>query len=301
MHLVHPKVVWPKRFRAPSHTMHVPLKDLMLEIRSLEPFPGVAARVLEVAGREDVVPSELIELVQTDPGITSKVLKLCNSAYYGFQREIASLHEAGNLLGVTTLVNLVLTSSAGKYFRDYGSARGQSMDARWQQCVSNAIGARLIASEHQLVDPDRAYTAGLLENIGHLVLDRFLEEALAEIRTKALSGADLMDAEREVLGLHHAEIGARLSTRWSLPSVLVEVIRHHHEPELAGKDAALAATVHLAEILTQELAVKAGDEPLRYSLNDKALDLTGLTRTQLAGFAEELRAEMVRARDFVSG
>ena len=71
MHLVHPKVVWPKRSRAPSHTMHVPLKDLMLEIRSLEPFPGVAARVLEVAGREDVVPSELIELVQTDPGITS--------------------------------------------------------------------------------------------------------------------------------------------------------------------------------------------------------------------------------------
>ena len=120
--------------------MHVPLKDLMYEMRSLEPFPGVAARVLEVAGRDEVVPSELIELVQTDPGITSKVLKLCNSAYYGFQREIAALHEAGNLRGVTTLVNLVLTSSAGKYFRDYGSAKGHSMESRWEQCVSNAIG-----------------------------------------------------------------------------------------------------------------------------------------------------------------
>jgi HD-like signal output (HDOD) protein len=154
----------------------------MFEMRSLEPFPGVAARVLEVAGRTEVVPSELIELVQTDPGITSKVLKLCNSAYYGFQREIASLHEAGNLLGVTTLVNLVLTSSAGKYFRDYGSAKNRSMEARWEQCVSNAIGARLIAKRHGKVDPDRAYTAGLLENIGHLVLDRFLDEAIEEIR-----------------------------------------------------------------------------------------------------------------------
>ena len=281
--------------------MHVPLKDLMFEMRSLEPFPGVAARVLEVAGRDEVVPSELIELVQTDPGITSKVLKLCNSAYYGFQREIASLHEAGNLLGVTTLVNLVLTSSAGKYFRDYGSAKGPSMESRWEQCVSNAIGARLIARRHGKVDPDRAYTAGLLENIGHLVLDRFLDETIDEIRGMALSGTDLIEAERQVLGLHHAEIGARLSTRWSLPDVLVEVIRHHHDPELAGADAALAATIHLAEILTQDLAKSEGSTDLRYSINAAALDLTGLQFGHLTELSEELQAEMLRAKDFVNG
>lgn len=281
--------------------MHVPLKDLMFEMRSLEPFPGVAARVLEVAGQEEVVPSELIELVQTDPGITSKVLKLCNSAYYGFQREIASLHEAGNLLGVTTLVNLVLTSSASKYFRDYGSAKDRSMENRWEQCVSNAIGARLIARRHMKVDPDRAYTAGLLENIGHLVLDRFLDEAIDEIRGMALSGTDLIEAERQVLGLHHAEIGARLTARWSLPEVLVEVIRHHHEPELAGSDAALAATIHLAEILTQDLAKAAGSEELHYSINIKALELTGLQLGDLTRLSEQLEAEMALAKEFING
>lgn len=281
--------------------MHVPLKDLMFEMRSLEPFPGVAARVLEVAGQEEVVPSELIELVQTDPGITSKVLKLCNSAYYGFQREIASLHEAGNLLGVTTLVNLVLTSSASKYFRDYGSAKDRSMENRWEQCVSNAIGARLIARRHMKVDPDRAYTAGLLENIGHLVLDRFLDEAIDEIRGMALSGTDLIEAERQVLGLHHAEIGARLTARWSLPEVLVEVIRHHHEPELAGSDAALAATIHLAEILTQDLAKAAGSEELHYSINIKALELTGLQLGDLTLLSEQLEAEMALAKEFING
>ncbi len=281
--------------------MHVPLKDLMFEMRSLEPFPGVAARVLEVAGRDEVVPSELIQLVQTDPGITSKVLKLCNSAYYGFQREIASLHEAGNLLGVTTLVNLVLTSSAGKYFRDYGSAKEHSMENRWEQCISNAIGARLIAKRHLKVDPDRAYTAGLLENIGHLVLDRFLDEAIEEIRGMALSGTDLIEAERRVLGLHHAEIGARLSTRWSLPDVLVEVIRHHHEPELAGPDAALAATIHLAEILTQDLARATGSDELHYSINPNALELTGLHLGELTVLSEQLQAELILAKDFIDG
>lgn len=281
--------------------MHIPLKDLMFEMRSLEPFPGVAARVLELSAKDDVVPSELIDLVQTDPGITSKVLKLCNSAYYGFQREIASLHEAGNLLGVSTLVNLVLTSSAGKYFRDYGGAGEGAMERRWEECVANAIGARILASKHGKVDPERAYTAGLLENIGHLVLDRFVDSSAEAIRAVALSGADLIDAEKKVLGMHHAEIGARLSTRWSLPDVLVDVIRHHHHPDQAANDKELAATIHLAEILTQEVSREMGDfQELLYEVNEAACQLTGLTRDDLAELVPVLRSEMEKARDFVS-
>lgn len=281
--------------------MNIPLKDLMFEMRSLEPFPGVAARVLELSARDDVVPSELIDLVQTDPGITSKVLKLCNSAYYGFQREIASLHEAGNLLGVTTLVNLVLTSSAGKYFKDYGSASNKSMESRWEQCVANAIGSRIIASRHGKVDPERAYTAGLLENIGHLVLDRFLDSSIDAIRAVALSGTELIEAERKVLGMHHAEIGARLTTRWSLPEVLVDVIRHHHHPELAGEDRALAATIHLAEIMTQEIRANRGDvDELVYEVNEAACELTGVSREELVELCSILDEEMDRAKEFVS-
>lgn len=282
--------------------MITPLKELMFEMRSLEPFPGVAARVLDLSAREDVIPGELINLVQTDPGMTAKVLKLCNSAYYGFQREIASLHEAGNLLGVTTLVNLVLTSSAGKYFKDYGSVANQCMEARWEQCVANAIGARIIASRHGRVDPERAYTAGLLENIGHLVLDRFLDSSLEAIRAVALSGTALIEAERKVLGMHHAEIGARLTTRWSLPEVLVDVIRHHHHPELAGEGKVLAATIHLAEMLTQEVRAAAGGaDELVYEVNEAACELTGLAREELSELVGVLRDEMARAKEFVSG
>lgn len=282
--------------------MQIPLKDLMFEMRSLEPFPGVAARVLELSAKKDVVPSELIDLVQTDPGITSKVLKLCNSAYYGFQREIASLSEAGNLLGVTTLVNLVLTSSAGKYFKDYGGADENAIESRWTQCVANAIGARIIASRHGKVDPERAYTAGLLENIGHLVLDRFMDSSLEAIRAVAMSGTDVIDAERKVLGMHHAEIGARLTTRWALPEVLVDVIRHHHHPELAGEGRDLAATIHLAEILTQDVLGELGEShPLEYEVNESACDITGLNKDDLEQLRSILSDEMARAKDFVNG
>ncbi len=282
--------------------MQIPLKDLMFEMRSLEPFPGVAARVLDLSAKKDVVPGELIDLVQTDPGITSKVLKLCNSAYYGFQREIASLHEAGNLLGVTTLVNLVLTSSAGKYFKDTNQTGGDGN--RWEMCVANAIGSKIIASRHGKVDPERAYTAGLLENIGHLVLDRFMDSGMTAIRAVAMSGSSLIEAEKKVLGMHHAEIGARLTTRWSLPEVLVDVIRHHHQPELAGEDTELAATIHLAEILTQDVQMGAeGADPnaLLYEVSEAACDLTGLGLSDLNELTGLLSSELEKARGFMEG
>jgi putative nucleotidyltransferase with HDIG domain len=287
--------------------MQTPLKDIVFEMRSLEPFPGVAARVLELAGQPDVVPGDVIQLVQTDAGITSKVLKLCNSAYFGFQRDIASMHEAGNRLGLTTLVNLVLTSSAGKYFRDYGGASADSLARLWRRSVATAISARLVAKKHRRTDPEQAYTAGLLENIGSMVLERHMGDARVAIRAVAKSGCTVIEAEKRTLGLHHAEIGARLCTKWGLPEVLINSIRHHHAPEGAGRDTLLAATAHLAEHLTDTtFAVDSppapGEDPeLTYDLSPAALQMTNLREADLAPLQDQLRAELERAKDFLDG
>lgn len=287
--------------------MQTPLKDIMFEMRSLEPFPGVAARVLDLASRPEVVPSEVIALVQTDPGITSKVLKLCNSAYFGFQREIASMHEAGNRLGVTTLVNLVLTSSAGKYFRDYGGATEEAQAYLWRRSVATAIMARLIAQKHRRCDPEQAYTAGLLENIGNMVLVRHLTDARFAIRAVAKSGCTVIEAEKRTLGLHHAEIGARLCTKWGLPNVLVDTIRFHHCPEAATVDKTLAATAHLAEILTDRVlyAERAPESPdeaeLVYELSPASQQLTQLRESEFEGLMQHLASELERAKEFLDG
>lgn len=287
--------------------MQTPLKDIVFEMRSLEPFPGVATRVLELAGQPDVVPGDVIKLVQTDAGITSKVLKLCNSAYFGFQRDIASMHEAGNRLGLTTLVNLVMTSSAGKYFRDYGGASAQSQERLWRRSVATAIAARIVAKKHRRTDPEQAYTAGLLENIGSMVLARHMGDARFAIRAVAKSGCTVIEAEKRTLGLHHAEIGARLCTKWGLPEVLINSIRYHHAPETAGGDKLLAATAHLAEHLTDTMfAIDSpnapGDEAdLTYDLAPTALQLTNLSADDLFPLQDQLRAELERAKDFLTG
>lgn len=287
--------------------MQTPLKDIVFEMRSLEPFPGVATRVLELAGRPDVVPGDVIQLVQTDAGITAKVLKLCNSAYFGFQRDIASMHEAGNRLGLTTLVNLVMTSSAGKYFRDYGGASADAQARLWKRSVATAISARLVAQKHRRTDPEQAYTAGLLENIGTMVLERHMGDARFAIRAVAKSGCTVIEAEKRTLGLHHAEIGARLCTKWGLPEVLINTIRFHHAPEVAGNDKLLAATAHLAEHLTDmTLAIDSppapGEDPdLTYDLSPSALQLTNLRESDFPPLQDRLRAELERAKEFLDG
>ena len=274
------------------------LKSVLNEIKSLEPLPQVAMRVMQLARNEDVIPRELVAVIQTDAGITAKVLKLCNSAHFGFRREIASLSEAGNLLGVSTLVNLVLTSCASRYFRNYGSASRSNRMGRWEESVSNAIAASMVAGLSG-VDKPRAYTAGLLMNVGHLVMDRFAPDKIDDLRAVISEGATRIEAEQEVIGMTHAEIGSRLAERWDFPELMVDTIRSHHEPGLAGLDQRLTACAHLGEMFTQAVDMGEGLEGMAYPLSHSALQLCGLDRDAFQVIEDRLRDEMSKARDLI--
>ncbi|MFN0243681.1 MAG: HDOD domain-containing protein [Planctomycetota bacterium] len=279
-------------------TQHV--DSILREIKSLEPLPEVAQRVLAISSRADVIPRELIAIIETDVAMTAKVLKLSNSAYYGFRREIASIHEAGNLLGVSALVNLVLTACTGRYFRNYGSSDHSSTRKLWESSVASALAASLLANVLGGVDRNRAYTAGLLQNIGTIVLDRFVHGSQPEIEAALERGASALAAEEQVLGLHHAEVGARLAEKWGFPPVLVDTIRYHHEPERATHDTTLAFIVHLGEQVAFALdgTQESGDvlELLRAGL----APIGGTNEERLASVLAELEHEMEAAREFVA-
>lgn len=277
------------------------LTAILEGIRNLPAWPPVAARVLELAQREEVVPRELAAVIQTDAGLTARTLKLCNSAHYGFQRTIASLAEAANRLGVQTLVNLVLTSCAAREFNVNGTVSGQRRKRLWERSVMNAIAADLLASVHGGVDHHRAYTLALLQNIGHIVIDDFLEEYADEIAAARRSGLDMLEAERAVLGIDHGRIGGRLARRWGLPETIVEGIVNHHHPELAELDPELVAIAHLAESITYALALGEGLDGLAYTMSSSAVGLTGIGPTAFASLEQQLLEELQRARDLIDG
>jgi HD-like signal output (HDOD) protein len=275
------------------------LDEILSEIKNLEPLPQVAARVLALGAREEVIPRDLIAVIETDAAMTAKVLKLSNSAYYGFRRGIASITDAGNLLGVSALVNLVLTSCAAKYFRGHGAADERALQRMWEESVSNALAASLLARLSGTVDRNRAYTAGLLQNIGQVVLERHMQREEAQIERLVESGTARIAAERMVLGLDHAEVGARLCERWSFPEVLVDAVRFHHEPERATVDPVLACFVHLGEQVTMQAAREQDQLVREYALEGVALSRVGFEHDALAVIRGALVKEVEKAREFV--
>jgi HD-like signal output (HDOD) protein len=275
------------------------LKCILDDVKSLEPLPQVAMRVMTLSSKPDLAPRELVEVIQTDAGLTAKVLKLCNSAYYGFRREIASLPEAGNLLGCSTLVNLVVTSCTAMYFRNYGGQSAEAARRQWERSITTAISASLLAQVQGGVDRNRCYTVGLLENVGHLVMERFLPDLRGELESELLAGATRLEAEHAVLGIHHGEIGAQLAERWDFPPMLVDAIRHHHEPLRARIDPALVGLAHLAEMGAQRHQTSAGGEHEPYEFCESALAQAGMSRAQFDALEPRLATEIRRAEDLI--
>lgn len=275
------------------------IQEILSAIKSLEPLPQVAMRVVEIASHDDVVPRDLVGVIETDAAVTAKVLKLCNSAYYGFKREIGSLPEGANLLGVSTLVNLVLTSCSGRYFRDYGQVDTKTANRLWEESVVDAIASSMIARLEGHVDKNRAYTSGLLQNVGHLVIARHARATALHVQNEVARGSTLLDAEQTVLGLNHAEIGARLAEKWNFPESLVDTIRHHHTPELARLDPRLASITHLGEVVTRSFLSGNPLERDPYGLCERAYLLAGIERDAFETMGDVLSVELDRAREFL--
>lgn len=228
------------------------LEDVLSGIDQLEPFPRTAVRVLELA-LGDAAPGEIVPVIEQDPALTAKVLKLANSARSGAKVEIESVFAATNRLGTKAVANLALTSGASSVFSGYGSATTRTNASLWMECLYTACFARRLGKDDGRVDHELAYTVGLMQNIGHIVLDRFLDEERAQVAELMDGGRDLLAAERAALGFDHAQCGALVVRRWGFPRRLVRGIQFHHSPMTAGDEALLCTITGLAEELALQL------------------------------------------------
>lgn len=283
--------------------MHPVLREILQDIDRLEPFPEVASKVLELTLQDDLNDAEMIRelvgVVRTDLGVTAKVLKLANSAAFGTGQEIATLQEAGVRLGRESLVRLVMTSTAACFFMGLGSSSARSNRSLWEESVSNAVSARLVARRCGYEDHELAYTVGLVQNMGHVVMDRFLVQERDEILGRLDDGCTALEAEEEVLGMSHAELGARMARRWNFPSVLVDAIRNHHVPGRSQRDRELCATTSLAEALTWWLLGEEDTRALCYGVSGRTVESMELSRAELAELVSELPTELERTRDLI--
>ena len=210
-------------------------------VRRLYSLPNVALEVLRLTGQPDVDLHALRRTIENDPALTAKVLRVVNSSLFGLSCHVSDLHQAIALLGIKPLKLLVLGFTlSGELFAD---ARGAVVSRYWRHTLTQAIAARRLAEKVWRLSGDEAFTAGLLKDIGMLVLIQELGEPYARLVERVLvARGDLAALEMAALGFDHVQLSAGLLSRWGLPDVLVEAI---------GSDSWPSATLPAARALRQ--------------------------------------------------
>ena len=204
--------------------------DLVSREVRLASLPDVYYRIMEVINSVRSSASQIAETVSSDTSLLTRLLKLVNSAFYGFPSKIETVSRAVAIIGTKELSTLALGIAAVQYFTDI-SPEYIDMKNFWRHSIACGVYARLLASEKIGVSEERLFVAGLLHDIGKLILIRQIprqaRQALEYASAKRIS---LAAAEREVLGFDHAQLGAALLREWKIPSSLETIVRFHHSP-----------------------------------------------------------------------
>ena len=243
------------------------LRQITDKIIGLPTLPTVVTQLIAVVSDPASSTRQIAQLVSTDPALTVKILKVANSTFYGFAREIATVQLAIVVLGIEMVKNIGLSVAVLKRF---ASGREHVLFDRqrfWEHAIGCGVAARMLARKFRNRRiADEAFVAGVLHDIGKLILiEYFYDEFCEALDLAQAKGLAIMDAEERVLGVSHADVGAWLVERWNLPRHLVHAITYHHRPfdQDADKPDDLAVLVHMGNALIRHLRVgNSGDQQL---------------------------------------
>jgi putative nucleotidyltransferase with HDIG domain len=260
----------------------VTMQQILNDLNDLPALPDVAVKIIRATADPKIGAQRLARIIATDQAFTARVLRIANSAYYGLSRRIGTVTEAVVLLGTNRLRALALAAATydmlNREYPGYALHRGEM----WRHSMGTAITAQLVAKTAHLGGIENAFIAGLLHDVGKCVLDAYVGSNLPELLD--VVGGDkvpFLEAEREVIGFDHAELGGMCAQKWQLPADLVDAIRYHHEPGKAAEMSDLLAVAHIADALCMSLGIGLGGDGLRYRLDDNTLRHIGVTHADL--------------------
>jgi putative nucleotidyltransferase with HDIG domain len=225
----------------------------------LTPLKAVAAKAIQLAEDERAAAMDLATVISSDQALTAKLLRLSNSAYYGYARRISTVREAVILLGMRTVRSVAIASGIIDAFAVTEQDHCFDCDLFWAHSVTVGLVAEAIARETKSARPEDAFTAGVIHDIGKLAM--LLTEPELFARTVALVTVDEItysEAESQVFGVSHAQIGARLAQRWKFPESLVEAIQAHHPAKPVTRIDSLAAVVAMANLACNREGLACG-------------------------------------------
>jgi putative nucleotidyltransferase with HDIG domain len=236
------------------------LDDILNGVNRLRPLPTSTTRILNALDNPRTTAGIISDLISLDQALTAYILRVANAAYLGYNTSCSSINDAVMRLGFKQIRSLVLsTISAGPLSSRLNGYRLGDKDL-WQHSITTACAAHWLAGSLRYNDPEEAYAAGLLHDIGKLVLDQFvLADYSMIVDTMRKNNKPMYQIEEELFGVDHAAVGGLIAKRWEFPNALMDAIHYHHSPSLAPTHRGLAAIINLANALTPQEAIDQVD------------------------------------------
>jgi HD-like signal output (HDOD) protein len=261
----------------------------------LKPISDVAGKVLALLDDPDCGVSDLSDIIRHEPALTANLLKLANSAYFGLPGKLNDAKQAIVYLGMSQVVDLVLLVSCSNSFSGSHEGYGLKAGELWKSAVSGAIIANDLAQLKGLKQGSLIFTGALLRDIGKVVLDQFINPAISKIMDRVTDQSiTFAEAERQVLGFDHVQVGAMVAKNWNFPDALQCVIRYYHSP-LEAKGCFLeASVVHLADALCRKLEIGPGVDDRSYPEDERVVRSLGLDASRIQGVIDNFGIKMER-------
>lgn len=245
--------------RKPSQVADAPLNKQAQRVRritesiiGLPTLPSVVSKMIELVDNPKTSAAILARLISTDQALTAKILKLANSAYYGFPREISTVNLAIVVLGFNTVKDMGLSISVLNAFKGRAESEHFDVSKFWEHCIACGVASRSMARLFRYRIVGEAFVAGLLHDVGKVVLNQYLHPEFDEIMTRVHDDhVLLLQAEQAVLGTTHAQVGGWLAEKWYLPPPIAEAISYHHAPLQAKKHPDIALLAHFADFVVR--------------------------------------------------
>jgi putative nucleotidyltransferase with HDIG domain len=255
----------------------------------LPPFPAVIHRALALLNDPKTSVQEVVETIQYDQSITANVLRVCNSPYYGLRQPVSSLQEAVMLIGFDPLLEIILGGAAGSILGDSVAGYDLESGELWKHSVSSALLSLIICHRLKKDRSPMLFTAALIHDIGKVMLNSFVKEQFQTIKelvkTKKVS---FLTAEKEVLGIDHAELSALIAEKWNFPREIIQAIRYHHTPLLATSEQDVVYLIYLSNLVAMLTGIGGGADGLSYSSFNEVMYHFKLEEKDIERFMSQL-------------
>jgi putative nucleotidyltransferase with HDIG domain len=278
------------------------VKDIVDRVGSIKPLPDTALKLMNVMSDPQSTLADIVDTIKYDQAVTGQVLKLCNSSFFGLSRKVTSLDDAMLCLGTIKVLQLVMSVHTNNMLSSEQRGYGLEPGVLWKHSVAVALASSLFAQRLRLPDANLVFTAGLLHDIGKVILNEYVADEFAEIVGLVTDEQmSFVEAEHQVLGFSHEEVGGMIAEKWKLPPAIVRCVRFHHAPSALDPPDPLVDTVYLANCVCLLLGIGLGEDGLCCRADATVLERRGLCENDIESISVQTVLDLRRVEQLFDG